>query len=138
MHQPWPGGYYVEQRLFISAVRIETASTFSIVSVPPYSHLGGLPRAPRAPRAPTCRSEQVLAASIKGSTSARAVKHGYKLIHQSVALTLNLLYTACLFSIGLGENVLDGLVDRLDLVSLLVGDLDAELLLDGNNNLDGV
>lgn len=66
------------------------------------------------------------------------MKHGYKLIHQSVALTLNLLYTACLFSIGLGENVLDGLVDRLDLVSLLVGDLDAELLLDGNNNLDGV
>lgn len=56
----------------------------------------------------------------------------------SVALTFNLLYTACLFSIGLGENVLDGLVDGLDLVSLLVGDLDAELLLDGNDDLDSV
>lgn len=41
-------------------------------------------------------------------------------------------------SIGLAEDVLDSLVDRVDGVSVLVGDLDAELLLDGHDDLDGV
>ena len=43
-----------------------------------------------------------------------------------------------LVSIGLAEDVLDSLVDRVDGVSVLVGDLDAELLLDGHDDLDGV
>jgi hypothetical protein len=41
-------------------------------------------------------------------------------------------------SIGLSKDVLNSLVNAVDGVSLLVGDLNAEFLLDGHHNLDGV
>lgn len=39
--------------------------------------------------------------------------------------------------IALGD-VLDSLLGRLDLIGILIGDLDRELLLDGHDNLDSV
>lgn len=38
----------------------------------------------------------------------------------------------------MGENVFDSIVDGLDLVGFVIWDLDAELLLDGHDDLDGV
>lgn len=43
-----------------------------------------------------------------------------------------------LVGIGLGEDVLDGLLDAVDLVGILIGDLNAELFLNGHDDLDGV
>lgn len=40
--------------------------------------------------------------------------------------------------VRLGQDVLDGLLDGVDVVGILVGNLDAELLLDGHDDLDGV
>ena len=43
-----------------------------------------------------------------------------------------------LVGIGLVQDVGDGLLDGVDAIGVLVGDLDAEFLLDGHDDLDGV
>lgn len=58
--------------------------------------------------------------------------------YSTVLIEVRWSVSADLVSIGLAEDVLDSLVNGVDGVCVLVGDLNAEFLLDSHHNLNGI